>query len=101
MESLGFKVADLFCGAGGLSLGFKAAGFELVRAFEWDNAAIETYKTNLGEHVVKKDLSQPVLLPAVAVVIGGPPCQGFSSAGMRKPGDARNSLVSHFAEHIV
>ena len=96
-----FTVADLFCGAGGLSLGFRDAGFSSVAAADWNDAAIETYRANLHEHAAKRDLSQPLALPNVDVIAGGPPCQGFSSAGLRKPGDARNTLVGAFANHIT
>ena len=96
-----FKVADLFCGAGGLSLGFRQAGFETVIAADLHDAAVETYRANLGRHAINHDLSHLISLPEADVIVGGPPCQGFSSAGMRKPGDARNTLVSAFASHVV
>lgn len=96
-----FKVVDFFCGAGGLSLGLREAGFETAHAFDWDDAAIMTYQFNLGNHVAKQDLSNPVEVGPVDVVAGGPPCQGFSSAGMRKSGDCRNSLVRDFADQIL
>ncbi|MGP0072426.1 MAG: DNA cytosine methyltransferase [Bryobacteraceae bacterium] len=96
-----FKVADLFCGAGGLAWGFREAGFDLVAAADFDDAAVETYRANLGNHAVSYDLSLLMPLAHVDVIVGGPPCQGFSSAGMRKAGDARNTLVSAFARHVV
>ena len=101
MERSNLTVTDLFCGAGGLSLGLKEAGFDVICAIDWDDAAIETYRANLGGHVLKRDLSRSLEIPRAAVVVGGPPCQGFSSAGMRKPGDARNSLVSHFVQQVI
>ncbi|HSW49403.1 MAG TPA: DNA cytosine methyltransferase, partial [Bryobacteraceae bacterium] len=52
-----FTVADLFCGAGGLSLGLSDAGLVTVFAADWDDAAVETYRLNLGDHVQKCDLS--------------------------------------------
>lgn len=96
-----FTVADLFCGAGGLSLGFQDAGFGVVAAADWNEAAVATYAANLGDHVVRHDLSQLLPLPTADVIAGGPPCQGFSSAGMRKNDDARNTLVGAFANHVV
>ena len=96
-----FKVADLFCGAGGLSCGFREAGFETVVAADFNDSAIETHRANFGPHAVIHDLSHLIALPEVDVIVGGPPCQGFSSAGMRKVGDARNTLVSAFANHVV
>ena len=101
MPDLKFTVADLFCGAGGLSLGLRDAGLMTVFAADWDDAAVETYRLNLGDHVHKCDLSNGPQVPIVDVVVGGPPCQGFSSAGMRKSGDGRNSLVRCFADLVV
>lgn len=94
-------VVDLFCGVGGLALGFVRAGFDVIHAVDNDRVAVQTYRANLGSHVVEGDLSEPMDIPRVAVVVGGPPCQGFSSAGLRKSGDRRNSLVSRFAHVIV
>jgi DNA (cytosine-5)-methyltransferase 1 len=93
-------VLDLFCGAGGLSIGFRAAGFDLVWASDSSEAAVRTYRANLGEHVERLVIRQDMDLPEAAVIVGGPPCQGFSSAGMRRTGDNRNTLVSCFA-HLV
>ncbi len=101
MEETRLTVLDLFCGAGGLSLGFKQAGFDAVCAVDWEDAAVATYRLNLGDHVLKHDLAQPISLPRASVIAGGPPCQGFSSAGMRRSGDCRNSLVSSFVDQIV
>jgi DNA (cytosine-5)-methyltransferase 1 len=95
------SVVDLFCGIGGLSLGFSAAGFDVVWAADNNEAAVRTYRANLGEHVVCQPISADTDLPEVAVIAGGPPCQGFSSAGMRRPGDQRNSLVSCFAQIVA
>jgi len=94
-------VLDLFCGAGGMALGFAAAGFDVVCAVDNDRPAVDTYRENLGPHVVERDLSQGAGLPAATVVVGGPPCQGFSSAGLRRAGDSRNSLIRCFAEIVV
>ncbi len=94
-------VLDLFCGAGGLSLGFINARFRTVRAIDNDTDAVATYTFNFGEHAVRRDLVESGELPRTTVVIGGPPCQGFSSAGLRRVGDTRNTLVSLFARIIA
>lgn len=92
---------DLFAGAGGLSLGFVRAGFRVVWACDHDEAAVETYRLNLGDHANLTDLSGPVQLPAATIVCGGPPCQGFSSAGLRRADDGRNELVRRFADLVL
>jgi DNA (cytosine-5)-methyltransferase 1 len=94
------RVADLFCGAGGLGLGFRSQGFDIVWAVDAFSAAVETYKKNIGDHIEEAKLDWNTVLPSCDIIIGGPPCQGFSSAGLRKPGDARNTLVAVFA-HLV
>ena len=94
-------VLDLFCGAGGMALGFVRAGFTVVCAVDNSQVAVDTYNANLGQHAVACDLGKHTDLPATTVIVGGPPCQGFSSAGLRKNGDYRNTLVSRFAEIVV
>ncbi len=93
-------VVDLFCGAGGLSLGFLTQGFSIVWAADTAISAVETYRKNIGNHVEQARLDWGTRLPLCDIIIGGPPCQGFSSAGLRKPSDARNTLVAVFA-HLV
>lgn len=94
-------VVDLFCGAGGLSFGFKSVGWDVIYAIDNDPAAIETHRYNLGSHAACESITHTTEIPDADVIIGGPPCQGFSSAGPRKVGDERNSLVSVFASLIV
>ncbi len=96
-----WTVADLFCGAGGLSRGFRDAGFELVCGIDHDQAAVRTQSANLGNHAVCRDIAEDTELPEVTVIVGGPPCQGFSSAGLRRAGDGRNTLVSCFAQVVA
>ena len=94
-------VVDLFCGAGGLALGFIQAGFKIVVAKDANPAAVATYRANVGPHVEQEGIFEETGLPNASVFIGGPPCQGFSSAGMRRPGDARNTLVTVYARLIA
>ena len=76
-----FTVVSLFAGAGGMDKGFFDAGFEILWANDFDKFAVETYKKNLGNHIVLGDITQ---IPSNEipdnpdVVIGGFPCQGFS-----------------------
>ncbi|USK86152.1 DNA cytosine methyltransferase [Peribacillus asahii] len=89
------KVISLFSGAGGLDLGFVQAGHEIVWANDIDKDAVETYKRNIGNHIVLKDLKEVHTseIPDADIVIGGFPCQGFSVANMnRETNDERNSL---------
>ncbi len=92
---------DLFCGAGGLSLGFQQGGFACVSAIDNDHVAVETYRKNFKDHITKAEITENTELPEADIIIGGPPCQGFSSAGMRRLTDRRNTLVRVFAELIA
>lgn len=94
-------VVDLFCGAGGLSLGLGRAGFRVVFATDHDRAAAATYRRNFGDHVACGEIDEDIDLPPSSFIVGGPPCQGFSSAGQRRPGDERNNLVSVFARIVA
>lgn len=105
-------VIDFFCGAGGLSLGFRQAGFNIDLANDCEDVCIETFRFNhpevpderiiLGDirnivdninHVVNKDID---------VVVGGPPCQGFSSANQQRIiDDPRNELYKYFIQAVA
>jgi DNA (cytosine-5)-methyltransferase 1 len=95
-------VLSLYAGAGGLDLGFRQAGFDLRWANERDCHAAQTYRANLGEHIVEGDLLG-VTLPTdkIDVVIGGPPCQGWSRMGRMDPEDARSQHVHHFMDVVA
>jgi len=93
------SVISLFSGAGGLDLGFKHAGFELLWANDFDKDAVETYKANIGSECVLGDIStiSSDLIPDSDVIIGGFPCQGFSMANTKRHVlDERNSLYLQY-----
>jgi DNA (cytosine-5)-methyltransferase 1 len=96
---------DLFCGAGGLSEGFRQAGFKSILGIDLDKSALETFALNhKGAETICGDISKitknqiigKIKRKSVDLVIGGPPCQGFSLAGRRNPNDPRNKLVKEF-----
>lgn len=93
---------SLFSGGGGLDLGFKRAGFNLVYAIDIDKAAVDSYKKNIDENIVLNDLFAIDItkLPKANVVIGGPPCQSFSLVGKRDVHDNRSDLVWRYLEII-
>jgi len=97
------KAIDLFAGCGGLSLGFQQAGFEIVGFIEQWKPAIKTHLKNFPEskhiglditQVTEQDLEE--YKEKIDVIIGGPPCQGFSICGKRNPFDKRNTLYKEF-----
>lgn len=96
-----FTFTDLFCGSGGLSLGLRDAGFDPVCAIDDWAPAVDTYRANLGDHVFSDSIDSSTSLPETDVIVGGPPCQGFSSAGRRAADDDRNSLIKVYANLIV
>ena len=95
------RYADLFSGVGGLSLGFLRAGFEHTISIDANELAVECYRKNIHKGAICDTITEKTELPDVDLIIGGPPCQGFSSAGLRKNGDHRNSLVSVYANLIA
>src|SRR5438105_1180382 len=92
---------DLFAGCGGLALGFVQEGLEPVAAVEWDPAAAETYALNIDETIHVRDIGLVHNLPKTDVVIGGPPCQGFSQLGARDPEDLRNKLWKEYVRVLA
>lgn len=100
------NVIDLFAGCGGLSLGFLQAGYSINKAVEFDPAIANTYKINhpeidvLVDDIKNIDTAGVFNLGDAEVIIGGPPCQGFSMAGARiRQGfidDPRNYLFKHY-----
>ncbi|WP_304167781.1 DNA cytosine methyltransferase [Lonsdalea britannica] len=101
------KVIDLFCGAGGLSCGFikgeMGAHFESVLALDNDKAAIRTYNANFGEHGIVANIEEWIAenrIPDADIVIGGPPCQGFSLLNKNRKGDHRRALWEPYMDII-
>ena len=96
---------DLFCGAGGLSLGFSQAGGIPIAALDCDKDSIETYKKMFGvcsdiQCTKIEEWSLQAEIKSVDVIIGGPPCQGFSTAGHRFIDDPRNKLYKYFVKAV-
>ena len=99
-----FTVIDLFSGAGGLSKGFLDAGFDVVLGIDFDDSALKTFEHNHGKaKALKLDLYNLDNIECIIseftkeyksldVLVGGPPCQGFSLAGKREEKDERNML---------
>jgi len=100
------KTVDLFCGCGGLSAGFQNAGFEVLAAFDNWKPAIEIYRKNFHHPVYDASLDDDKILPLVQgmrpeMIIGGPPCQDFSSAGKRDETLGRADLTLTFARIVA
>lgn len=104
-----YNVIDLFCGCGGFSLGFEKAGFNILLGIDIWKDAVSTFRHNHTNSIaMQADLS--VLSPEetlpllngqkVDVIIGGPPCQGFSVAGKRIVDDIRNKLYKNFVHFV-
>jgi DNA (cytosine-5)-methyltransferase 1 len=93
---------DCFAGAGGLSLGMSQAGFESLYAFDSDEVATQTHLHNSGGNVECRRIEEVDPLALIAgvgapdVIVGGPPCQGFSTQGIGSPVDQRNDLVAEY-----
>ena len=100
------SVLDLFSGAGGLTHGFYASSprYFTRRSVEFDAAAAATFAATFGDVVFPgpiQDWLKVENVPEVDVVIGGPPCQGFSQLGKQDPADVRNSLWMPYAESLA
>lgn len=105
------NMIDVFAGAGGLSLGFKWAGWRTLAATDLDLHAVETFNANIAPLAFVGDMNSDEVLERLRnsvspedrqgvplALVGGPPCQGFSTGGKRRSEeDARNSLYSRYA----
>jgi len=103
----GLNLISLFAGCGGSSLGYKSAGYDIRLSVEWDKGAAETYRDNFpGTPVYEGDIGDLSIDDAINlsgvspgeldVLDGSPPCQGFSTAGMRHYTDDRNQLFREY-----
>ena len=97
-----FTAASLFCGAGGLDIGFERAGFKTVWANDYDADACKTHETWSDATVVKGDIGKIDInsIPSTDIILGGFPCQGFSLSGPRKIDDSRNVLYKHYVKIV-
>ncbi len=105
------RMIDFFCGAGGLSLGFGLEGYQIDLANDYEEVCIETFKFNHPEvkedRIISADIREIIncieqyVHNEIDVVIGGPPCQGFSSANQQRIiDDPRNELYKYFIKAI-
>lgn len=101
-------VVDLFCGCGGITQGLNDAGFEVLAGIDiWDKA-IETYQANQDHTALCRDLTKfgpedfitETEIKSFDLLVGGPPCQGFSIAGKRDNKDPRNSLFMEYVKYL-
>lgn len=110
MKKIGLNAIDLFCGCGGLSYGFIESGYNIPLGIDTDTAALKTFEVNhpgskaLNLDLAKDDLGDIIRKELgnqeIDVIIGGPPCQGFSVTGPRNFDDPRNKLYLAYI-HLV
>ncbi|MCI5192539.1 MAG: DNA cytosine methyltransferase [Candidatus Electrothrix sp. AU1_5] len=103
-----YRLIDLFAGAGGMSLGFSESfdqPFQSVWANDCNQFCVDTYNENFGPHCISGDLAEilnddQIKIPQADVVIGGPPCQGFSLLNKKRASDSRKALWRPFMEVV-
>ncbi len=104
MPSRNPTVVDLFCGAGGMALGFHQAGFKTVLGLEIEEIFAKTFKDNFKCPVItapiERAIKQDFINIKADVVIGGSPCQGFSNLNGDKALDPRRSLWRYFMDVV-
>lgn len=109
MNKTKYKVLDLFCGCGGISEGYKLAGFDIVGGIDFNESATDTFKHNFKKAIVHNiditsfpndDIDKE--FGDVDVIVGGPPCQGFSSANrwQKETEDPRNKLFFEYIRFV-
>ena len=110
-DNIHYKAISLFAGAGGCSLGFQRYGVDILAAYDISKEAVNTYNHNFaGNKCHIEDLSAcdfanirdklGLLKGELDIVIGGPPCQGFTTAGRRSEDDARNRLLANYVNAL-
>ena len=103
-----YRLIDLFSGAGGMSLGFSGVfgqPFQAVWANDFNKFCVDTYNQNFGPHCVNGDIVEiletgKIEIPKADVVIGGPPCQGFSLLNKNRANDSRKELWRPFLDIV-
>lgn len=97
-----YKVLDMFCGCGGFTKGLEDAGLDVVAGIDVCGKAIESYNENFDKRGILSDVSDVDLkrFEDVDIVVGSPPCQGFSLAGKRDAKDPRNLLPMEFVRYV-
>jgi len=104
------KAVDLFCGAGGMSLGFEQAGFDVVLGVDYDGHHVAAHQRNFPHsralcmsvaNLTADQIREATGIQKFDLVFGGPPCQGFSNMGHRHKDDPRNTLVDEFARIVI
>lgn len=93
-----YSFADVFCGAGLFSEGFRAVGMKPSFAVDLDGRAVDSYNRNIAQVAVKDSVVADLQVPSVDCLIAGPPCQGFSTLGRRDAADERNQLSAFLPE---
>ena len=99
------RTLDLFCGCGGMSLGFQNAGFNIVAAFDHWKPAVDVYRANFDHDAFECDLYDSEIEQTIKdlkpnLIIGGPPCQDFSSAGPNRHTSDRAGLIERFVDIV-